>query len=224
MGHVPHLYVPGPWQDSALSVDPAGLHHLRRALRRSDGDPVTYTDGAGVVGEGRLDGDLVIRGPETEIPRPTRPIIAVAAPSQKDRARFLVEKLAELGTLDLWWIRTRFGEGRPPAFEKSHSWSRSALEQSRSAWLMKIAATPVELADLPAGTVFADRTGTPSVDLGTVPCVAIGPEAGWAPDELPESAPRVSLGATVLRVETAAVAAAVLANSRQPWNPDHSEW
>ena len=30
-------------------------------------------------------------------------------------ARFLVEKLAELGVADLIWLRTRHGEGRPPS-------------------------------------------------------------------------------------------------------------
>lgn len=216
MGHVPHLYLPAPWQDTAVSVDAAGLHHLRRALRRSDGDPVTYSDGAGVVGEGRLESDWIVRGSETTVPRPIRPVIAVAAPSQKDRVRFLVEKVAELGTLDLWWIRTQFGEGRPPSIDKAQAWSRSALEQSRSAWLMQVGTTPVDLSDLPDGTVFADRTGTESVDLGLAPCVAIGPEAGWSADEVPDTAPTVSLGPMVLRMETAAMAAAVLANSGRP--------
>lgn len=199
-----------------MSVDAVGLHHLRRALRRTDGDLVSYTNGAGVVGDGHLDGDRVIRGSEMTVPRPTRPIIAVAAPSQKDRVRFLVEKVAELGTLDLWWLRTRFGEGRPPSVDKAQAWTRSALEQSRSAWLMQVGTVPVDVSDLPTGTVFADRIGTGSVDLGTAPCVAIGPEAGWSADEVPDTAQRVSLGPMVLRVETAAMAAAVLANSGRP--------
>ena len=224
MAHIPHLYLPAPWEDIALSVDPAGLHHLRRALRRVDGDPVTYTDGAGVVGDGRLDGDRIMRGDEATVPRPRRPVIAVAAPSQKDRVRFLVEKVAELGTLDLWWLRTRFGEGRPPANDKAQAWSRSALEQSRSAWLMQIGTVPVDIADLPAGTVFADRSGPGAVELGNASCVAIGPEAGWSADEVPESAPKVSLGPMILRVETAAMAAAVLANSGDTRNSNHSEW
>ena len=224
MGHIPHLYVPAPWHDTVLGVDAAGMHHLRRALRRTDGDPVTYTDGVGVFGEGRLDGDRVIRGAETSVPRPNRPVIAVAAPTQKDRLRFLVEKVAELGTLDLWWLRTRFGEGNPPSADKAHAWSRSALEQSRSAWLMQVGTAPVDVADLPPGTVFADRAGRDDADVGNAPCVAIGPEAGWSDDEIPEAAPTMALGSTVLRVETAAIAAAVLANSGCRWNSDHSEW
>jgi 16S rRNA (uracil1498-N3)-methyltransferase len=38
--------------------------------------------------------------------------------------------------------------------------------------------------------------------------IAIGPEGGWTEAELEAAADRVSLGPTVLRIETAAVAAA----------------
>ena len=67
---------------------------------------------------------------------------------------------------------------------------------------------PVTVEDLPAGTVFADVDG-PRTAVRGAPCVAVGPEGGWAPGELPERAPLVSLAATVLRVETAAIAAAI---------------
>src|SRR5690606_9106519 len=186
--------------------------HLRRALRRTDGDPLTYTDGAGLVGSGVLEGDALLRGAETPVPKPQRPVIAAAPPAQKDRARVLVEKLAELGTLELWWITTRFGEGRPPSPDKARAWSRGGLEPRRSAGLMTVRDGPVEIADLPSGTLFADRSGGRRADLAAAPCVAIGPEAGWAEGEIPTGAPVVALGASVLRVETAAIAAAVLAN------------
>ena len=42
------------------------------------------------------------------------------------------------------------------------------------------------------------------------PTILVGPEGGWAPAELDLELPRVSLGPTVLRAETAAVAAGVL--------------
>jgi RsmE family RNA methyltransferase len=38
--------------------------------------------------------------------------------------------------------------------------------------------------------------------------VVIGPEGGWSAGEIPEEAVRYDLGATVLRVETAALVAA----------------
>jgi RsmE family RNA methyltransferase len=43
-----------------------------------------------------------------------------------------------------------------------------------------------------------------------VATIAIGPEGGWSSAELAASATSVSLGDQILRVETAAVAAAVL--------------
>ena len=41
-------------------------------------------------------------------------------------------------------------------------------------------------------------------------CIAIGPEGGWSDRELDSTAGRVSLGETVLRAETAAIAAGTL--------------
>lgn len=219
-GHVPHLYVPGPWESPALPLTDAAVGHLRKSLRRSDGDVLSYTDGAGRIGEGSLEGGDVIRGDEREAPRGRFPVIAVAAPANKDRVRFLVEKLAELGTPELWWLTTGFGEGRLPPDDKVESWCRSALEQSRSAWLMRVSRRMIGLDELPSGTVFADQAGS-SDGIGTAPCVAIGPEGGWAPGEIPEGAPLRSFGRSVLRVETAAIAAAVLAAFQVSPHSDH---
>ncbi|MEX2279363.1 MAG: 16S rRNA (uracil(1498)-N(3))-methyltransferase [Acidimicrobiia bacterium] len=216
--HVPHLYVSGPWEAPILPLTDAAVRHLRKSLRCSDGDALSYSDGAGQIGEGRLEGSSVVRGDEHEVPQGRLPVIAVAAPANKDRVRFLVEKLAELGTPELWWLTTAFGEGRLPPDGKVESWCRSALEQSRSAWLMRVSKRTIGLGELPPGTVFADQSGSTD-EIGTAPCVAIGPEGGWAPGEIPEGAPVRSFGTSVLRVETAAVAATVLAVSQR--SPDH---
>lgn len=185
--------------------------HLSRGLRRSDGDAVSYTDGFGRIGEGTVAGRGVARGAERDVPRPVGPVMAVAPPGARERVRFLVEKLAELGVMELWWLTTRRGEGRPPSPERVGSWRVAALEQRRGAWLMTVAAAPVDVASLPAGTRFADRGGGEPLQLDEAPCVAIGPEGGWAADEVPAGARRVSLSDSMLRVETAAIAAAVRA-------------
>lgn len=221
MPHVPHLLLAGPWDGETISLDREASHHVATVLRRQPGDPVTYTDGAGTIGEGHLVvGGAVRRGPETLVPEPLTTVLAVAPPVARDRARFLVEKLAEIGVGELIWLRTRHGEGRPPSPDKVGMWCRAALEQSRAAWMMRVSG-PVSIADLPPGTVFADTGGVP-VDLTDASCVAVGPEGGWAPNEVPAGAATVSLGATVLRVETAAIVAAVRANG---WpSQDHPEW
>lgn len=223
MGHVPHLFVPGPWDAPTIPLEDAATHHLRRALRRSEGDPVTYTDGLGGLGKGTLGPDGVLRGEEAAVARPIRPVMAVAPPAHKERVRFVVEKLAELGILELWWLETKHCEGRVPAADKAEAWCRSALEQSRAAWLMTVRSDPVGIEALPEGAVFADRSGAAG-DLAGVSCIAIGPEGGWSEGEIPPAARAVSLGAGVLRVETAAIAAAAIANSRRSSESDHAEW
>lgn len=210
MAHVPHLLLAEPWEGETISLDHETSHHIATVLRRQPGDPVTYTDGAGAFGEGVLVEGAVRRGPESAVSEPPITVLAVAPPSARDRARFLVEKLAELGVAELIWLRTRHGEGRPPSPDKVGMWCRSALEQSRGTWLMRVSG-PVSISELPPGTVFADSTGE-RVDLTGVPCVAVGPEGGWAPDEIPAGASTVALGTTVLRVETAAIVAAVRAS------------
>lgn len=139
MGHVPHLYIPLPWDGDLITVDERTRHHLERVLRRSDGDGVTYTDGEGVIGVGEYRSGTVRRVRESPTPVPATAVtIAMAPPRASDRARFAVEKLAELGVTELTWLDTRHGEGRPPRAEKAAAWAVAALEQSRGTRLMAI--------------------------------------------------------------------------------------
>lgn len=209
MPHVPHLLLAGPWEGEVIPVDRDTSRHLATVLRRQPGDAVTYTDGTGNLGEGALIEGAVRRGPEQTVSGPPTTVLAVAPPAARDRARFLVEKLAELGVGELMWLRTRHGEGRPPSPDKVAMWCRGALEQSRGTWLMRVSG-PLSISELPAGTVFADADGD-AAELTGIPCAAVGPEGGWAPGEIPVGASRVSLARTILRVETAAIAAAVRA-------------
>ena len=209
MGHVPHLYIPPPWEAESLSLPDAQLHHLRKVLRLQSGAPVSYTDGRGLQGWGVLRGERVERGEERETPRPTDVSVAVAPPTSRHRARYLVEKLGELGVEALLWLRTRHGEGRPPSPAKVLAWSVSALEQSRGAWLMETESVDWDqLSD--RVLVVADPAGESTVPSLVRPILVIGPEGGLSEDEIPASALRMCLGSTVLRVETAAVVGAAL--------------
>lgn len=79
--------------------------------------------------------------------------------------------------------------------------------QSRRVWMPSIDG-PVPAASVLPGAVVAEPDGRELRAGDTT--VAVGPEGGWAADELAAAREAVSLGDTVLRVETAAVAAAVL--------------
>ena len=58
-----------------------------------------------------------------------------------------------------------------------------------------------------AGAVALAEPGGARIDLSR-PTVLIGPEGGWSPAELSQAGAAVSLGSTILRVETAAIVAA----------------
>lgn len=208
MAHVPHLYLPGPWDGATLPLTDGQRHHLQRVLRLAHGSPLTYTDGQGRVGAGFLVEDGVTRDDESDTERPSRVTVAVSPPRSRHRVRFLVEKLAELGIARLVWVRTRYTEGRPPPPDKAQAWIREALEQSRGAWEMEIGETALEDLDR-TRLVVADPAGEAAFPAGSS-TLLIGPEGGLDPGELPGDVPRVSLGPTVLRVETAAIAGAAL--------------
>lgn len=206
MRHIPHLVVGAPWGEGDLSLSVVQWRHLTKVLRKNRGDEVTYTDGLGNLGSGRLGHMTIERGDERFVDRHHWLTVAVAPPANKDRQRFLVEKLSELGVARLDWLETRLGKNRPSPAPKVFSWVLAAVEQSRGAWLMEVSNDLVGWDQLEAPVVVCDPDGS---QLTSNPrTVVIGPEGGWAESELPDHLPRWNLGPTVLRVETAAIIAA----------------
>lgn len=205
--HVPHLVLGAPWEVDELELSVIQWRHLTKVLRMRRGDAVSYTDGLGRMGTGRLTSHALERGEEAEVARPSRLTVAVAPPANKDRQRYVVEKLAELGVCRLRWLSTRHGKERTASSSKVFSWTLAATEQSRGAWLMETPKDFVTLTDLDPPLVVCHRGGPMRSPL-EVETVVIGPEGGFADDELPEDIATWDLGPTVLRVETAAVVAA----------------
>lgn len=216
MGHVPHVYVPPPWPEASLEPSDAACRHLRKVIRLDEGSLVSYTDGAGRTGTGVFADNQIVRGHEDDVPAPTPAIVlSVAPPQSSDRARFVVEKAAELAVTELRWLTTRFSGRRIPRRDKARAWAIGALEQSRGAHLMRIGAEleVAELATLDVDLVLVADHGAASLSgvaahrgAASV-AIAIGPEGGLAADEVPEGLLRVGLGDRILRVETAAIVA-----------------
>ena len=205
MAHIPHLFLGRPWSEGGLGVSDEQRHHLETVLRRGSRS-LTYTDGEGTIGSGQYSAGQVTRGQEHRVPRPTDLVVVTAPPDNRDRARFLVEKLAELGVVELRFLETKYGQGRPPRVDRLRAWAVSGLEQSRGAWLTRISEGLVTFSDLEDPFVVCDRGG--SREVPSARTVVIGPEGGWANGEVPEGVARYDLGDTVLRVETAALVAA----------------
>lgn len=209
--------------DYLLEGDEA--HHLRTVCRCRPGDQVELFDGRGtrasasVLTVERHSVHLQLQEihPGDPISGPT---LAVAIP-KGDRAATLIEKCTELGVERLVPLRTQRSVADPKQ-NKQDRWRRTVVEACKQCGrdaLMEI--DPVT--DWPHFCTQADQSPRlllhPSgplvggMDFPAVPSlVAIGPEGGWTDAELELAKAHgwtvVSFPGHILRIETAAIAAA----------------
>jgi len=211
---------------AALTGDHAD--HLIRALRARVGQEFDVATGAvlrrgriATIQDGRVEFELGEEVPAAAIPNVT----LLLAIFKFDRMEWAIEKCTELGVSRIVPVIARRTDAHlaSAATKRAERWRRIALqssEQSRRA-------APPEITDamkFPAATalpghlriVLAEsekqtslRDVLDSAD-GEI-LLAIGPEGGWAEDELQLFQKAgwtcASLGSTILRAETAAIAA-----------------
>lgn len=200
-----------------VDVSDGDLHHLGRVLRLRDGEPVSVSDGRGGWRTARWSGGgLVVDGPIHHDRRVARLSIAAAMP-KGDRLEWMVEKLTELGVDEIILLECERGVVRWDADKAERVMSRwerlvrSSAAQSRRVWL-PVVRGPIAAGQFLAGSPTAAlcEPGGPALgSLEPLPsCIVIGPEGGFSAAELGGGHPRLSLGPTILRVETAALAAA----------------
>lgn len=217
-----------------ISVGPVILtgpeaHHLATVLRARPGDAVCLFNGDGaeyqavVVEVHRKQVALEVTGRHT----PQRELdfrLEVAAPLPKgDRGDYLLEKLTELGVTRFIPLRTQRSVVHPRE-ARLDKLERSVIEASKQCGrnvLMEIAPlTPwvdyCRDVELPAERLMAHLDGQPMPTVrrsGDV-AIAVGPEGGFTNEEIAMARSAgwitVELGPRILRVETAAVALAVL--------------
>lgn len=232
---IPHLLVEDLGA-RALSVSEDKRHHVSRVLRLRDGDEVIATDGHGSFVPARLAGDVLeVAGDVVVRPRPTPGIGVIHAIPAGRKLDEVIRVLAEIG---VEWVQP-VASDRAEQFAKASGIERrlqrlraiavSALEQSRSGWLMDVR-TPVGLAEavLHVGLGYALEPDAPlalgDADLGAAEevVVAVGPERGWSDQDRALLAPLrpVRLGYEVLRTEHAAAAAAAGLLTRTRWRDE----
>jgi 16S rRNA (uracil1498-N3)-methyltransferase len=208
----------------------ADEHHLRAVLRLRIGDNVTATDGRGGLVTCRFTGSAGSAGsagfagsaglePTAAVVQADRPAPAVTvafAPVKGDRPEWAVQKLTELGVDRIMLLGTARGVVRwsgdraARQVSRMQELARQALMQSRGVWLPSVSGVvPFGEVARSSGACLAVPGGGGRVDLAS-PFVLVGPEGGWAPEELSCGTPHVGLGPGVLRTETAAVVAGVL--------------
>jgi 16S rRNA (uracil1498-N3)-methyltransferase len=194
-------------------------HHLRRVLRIRDSDVVTLGDGAGRWVSARLTADGVTVESEPTVDVALRPVTVVSAIPKGDRPEWIVQKLTEIGATSIGFIDcarsvVRWDESRTrKQIERLRRVAREAAMQSRRLWLPEVRdVVPFQEAIKTINWAIADPDGGalgPDVDT-----IFVGPEGGFTEGELALAGPRVSLSANVLRVETAALTAAILLTQR----------
>jgi 16S rRNA (uracil1498-N3)-methyltransferase len=203
--------------------------HCSRVLRAKVGDTIRVFDGRGtewvacITAIGRDAVTVTVGEPLMTGSTPSLQLTLAVALPKGERQKWLVEKLTELGTARLVPLVTERGvaEATDAARERLKRGVIEACKQCGRTFLMEIAA-PATLQELAAGypaavRVVAHPGGTSLAELRSMSSghatpeivAAVGPEGGFTEEEVEQAVAAgfqlVSLGAHILRIETAAI-------------------
>lgn len=231
------FYAPGGW-GATVELEEAAAHHA--AVKRLQvGDPVRLTSGDGRRALGVIETlakkRLTVAVDRTSVEQvPALPRVELWAPvADRERMLLLAEKAVELGA-SAWrpivYRRSRSvtprGEGEGFR-DKVRLRMIGALEQCGGAWLPSLhpdATLDAALRDAERAGVVLDAAGPPLATLAATlrapVVIALGPEGGLEPEEAARFRDAgwraASIGANVLRFETAGIAALALVRSLIP--------
>jgi 16S rRNA (uracil1498-N3)-methyltransferase len=228
-------------QDSEATLTGAEAHHFLHVMRGKRGDSITLFDGLGNEAEATV---TVRNRREIEVqvgatlhdPKllPLQLDLGISLP-KGDRARWLIEKLTELGVTSLTPLITERSIAQPSGkpLEKLRRYSIEACKQSGRNQLLEVyEASRIEAFDQrfasndsesetrkimahPYGATVSPKDLVLDAVAAKRPIsLVIGPEGGLADEELEVlhalGWQSVSLGSRILRIETAALALASL--------------
>lgn len=220
-------------------LDASQARHARDVLRLREGQEISVFDDAGQVATGTLHWSadnpprVLVVGPiqAAVTDRAAFALVVASAVPKGERADWMVEKLSELGVDTFIPLATERSVVLPQGVSKFERWQRLAIEsakQCRRPGVMRIEALVpfLSAASAAAGAGWCLSAGDESADIShalttlnqpdrpAALTLFIGPEGGWSSGELEVAAgaglTRLRLTPTILRVETAAVAAAAV--------------
>jgi len=206
----PTIYFPEiDLKTQTVPLEESKLHHLRKVLRMKDFDNVNISNGQGQLFFGHLLKDSIEINSQKYYQRKGEITIFVPYLREKNRFRFMIEKLVELNVCKIFIGRTDNTQNTKVDIERINSWAISALEQSGTPFFPEIEIT--ETIDYSIFDTCFDITGnTLKKDSSKVSTFAIGPEGGWTPQELSNFKYKFKISDFSLRTDTAAISAVSL--------------
>lgn len=223
------FYTPDPLGPGEYVLTGAEAHHLTAVRRFGPGDRVVLFNGDGhdypaeIVGTGKKSVTLTVLRAEPADRELPFPLVVASALPKGDRADFLVEKLTELGVTRFVPLVTARAVVHPKE-SVVEKFTRAVIEASKQCGRNRLMAVDLPrtwdaflaLPGLPpARVVLHTGPGLPALAGKGGAAIAVGPEGGFTAAEVDAATAAgwqaVSLGPRVLRVETAAIAAAAVA-------------
>jgi len=227
----------GALEKNSVIISGENYKHMVKVLRMQKGDKILLADGSGKqyeaeikeIGNENVVAEIV-KEKQANTEPPLKVILLQGLP-KKDKMEFIVQKGTELGMYSLIPIesvRTVVKLDSKKAASRKNRWQKIALEaakQCRRAVVPQIkeisslkealTALDVDLILFPwedeKTLTLKDALKNIASDKIKSVAVAIGPEGGWAPEEVRLAkefgAELVSLGPRILRTETAGIAA-----------------
>ena len=223
--HVPALRV------GIVELTADQTHHARDVLRIEEHATVELFDDAGQTAQGQLSFGAHDRATvdvsEVFPPADSFHLTIASAVPKGERADWMIEKLSELGVSSFIPLATQRSVVLPGGTNKRQRWERIAIEsakQSRRPGVMQIGdLTPLAGAMTSGWYLSPDARAVPiGQSLAELKMpelhLFIGPEGGWTDEERgafdASGLTPVRLTDTILRIETAAVAAAAVVMCR----------
>ena len=234
------LYLHVPLKEGLqLTLNKEDSHYLTRVLRLPKESIIEVFNGEDSAYEAVLAGEekqaiqLVIKQKKPDVQAITRQSLAVAVCAPQ-KMTWILQKATELGVRDIWILETAFSQNSPGNIsqlaDKKERYEKiiiSACQQSGVNHIPVLHGCTKLAPWLQQGwsdfsLILADPSGQKisNVPVPEKPVIwLVGPEGGWSNDELiacQKLAQAVSIAPSILRMETACVAALALGHSWLP--------
>ena len=203
---IPTVYTPGvDIENNKIILSESKYHHIKNVLRIRENNEINISNGKGHIMFGKLKENFVLIDKVKEFQKPKNVKVFIPFLREKNRFRYLIEKLVELNVSELHIGETQNTQKINIKSEKIDSWVVSAIEQSGSPFYPNIIYS--KYVDFEIFDTCFDISGDQITNNKNITNFAIGPEGGWSKEELKNFKFKFMLTEFNLRSETAAITA-----------------